>query len=113
MVIDKIFKKVQQAQQVPSSTANENEIDNKNIHQFLLPYQGDKGCNLIKSMNKCVIKLLPNNTKIEVALKSTKLSSCFNVKDKIDFERNHNLFIMQNVLNQLALKIVWQKVLVE
>ena len=58
---------------------------------MLLPYQGDKGCNIIKSMNKCVNKLLPNNTKIEVAFKSTKLSSCFNVKDKIDFEHNHDL----------------------
>ena len=38
-------------------------------------------------MNKCVNKLLPNNTKIEVAFKSTKLSSCF----KTDFEHNHDL----------------------
>ena len=90
-VIDKVFKQVQQAQQVPSNTANEKESDNKNIHRLLLPYQGDKGCNIIKSMNKCVNKLLPNNTKIEVAFKSTKLSSCFNVKDKIDFEHNHDL----------------------
>ena len=36
-------------------------------------------------------KLLPNNRMIEVAFKSTKLSSCFNVKDKIDFEHNHDL----------------------
>ena len=43
------------------------------------------------SMNKCVNKLLPNNTKIEVMFKSTKLSNCFNVKDKIDFEHNHDL----------------------
>ena len=39
----------------------------------------------------CVNKLLLNNTKIEVAFKSTKLSSCFNVKDKIDFKHNHDL----------------------
>ena len=85
-VIDKVFKQVQQAQQVPSNTANEKESDNKNIHRLLLPYQGDKGCNIVKSMNKCVIKLLPNNTKVKVAFKSTKLSSCFNLKDKTDFE---------------------------
>ena len=42
-------------------------------------------------MKKHVNKLLPNNTKIEVMFKSTKLRSCFNVKDKIDFERNHDL----------------------
>ena len=39
-----------------------------------------------------------------------KLSSCFNVKDKIDFEHNHDL---QIVLNQLASTIMWEKVLVE
>ena len=47
-VIHKVFKQVQQAQQVPFKTANENESDNKNIHWLLLPYQGDKGCNIIR-----------------------------------------------------------------
>ena len=42
-------------------------------------------------MNKCFNKSLPNNTKIEVAFKSTKLSSRFNVKGKIDFEHNYDL----------------------
>ena len=42
-------------------------------------------------MNKSVNKLLPNNTITEVTFKSTKLSSCFSVKDKIDFEHNHDL----------------------
>ena len=32
-VIDKLFKQVQHAQQVPSNTANEKENDNKKIHQ--------------------------------------------------------------------------------
>ena len=49
-VIDKVFKQVQQAQQVPSNTANEQESQNKNIHRLLLPYQGDKGCNIIKQL---------------------------------------------------------------
>ena len=42
-------------------------------------------------MNQRVNKLLPNNTKIEVTLKSTKLSSYFNVEEKTDFEYNHDL----------------------
>ena len=90
-VIYKVFKQVQQAQQVPSNTANEKECNNKNIHRLLLPYQGDKSCNIIKSKNKCANKLLPSNTKIEVAFKSTKLSRCFSIKDKIDFEHNYDL----------------------
>ena len=44
-----------------------------------------------ESIKSSVKKLLPSNTKTEVALKSTTLSSCFNVKDKIDFENNHDL----------------------
>ena len=69
----KLFKHVQQAQEVPS---NEKESNNENKHRLLLPFQGDKGCNIIKSINKRVNKLLPNNTMIEVAFKSTKLSGC-------------------------------------
>ena len=53
-------------------------------------------------MNKCVNKLLPNNTKIEVAFKSTKLSSCFNVKDKIDLEHNHDLSCEMSCINDYA-----------
>ena len=87
----KFSNKFKKLSKVPSNTTNEKQSDKKNIHRLLLPYQGDKGCDVIKSMNKCVNKLLPNNTKIEVAFKSTKLSSCFNVKDKIDFEHNHDL----------------------
>ena len=90
-VIDKFFKQVQQAQQVSSNTSNEKKNDNKNILRLLLSYQGDKGCNIIKSMNKYVNNLLLNNTKIEVAFKSTKLNSCFNVKDKTGFKHNHGL----------------------
>ena len=47
-------------------------------------------CNIIKSMSNCVNKLLPSNIKIEM-FKNTKLSSCFNVKNKIDFEHDHDL----------------------
>ena len=89
-VIDKV-KQVQQAQKVQTNTANENENVNKKIYCLFLPYQGDEGCNIIKSMNKRVNKLLRNNTKIEVTFKSTKLGSCFDLRDKIDFEHNHDL----------------------
>ena len=41
-------------------------------------------------MSKRVNKF-PNKTKTEKTFKSTKTSSCFNVKDNIDFEYNHDL----------------------
>ena len=80
----------QEAEKIPTNIANENENGNKKIHHFLLSYQGDEGCYIIKSMNKCINKLHSNNTKIEVTFKSAKLSSCFNFKDKVDFEHNHD-----------------------
>ena len=80
----------QEAEKIPTNTANENENGNMKIHHILLSYQGDEGCYIIKSMNKCINKLHSNNTKIEVTFKSAKLSSCFNFKDKIDFEHNHD-----------------------
>ena len=76
---------------MPTNTANENGNDNKKINCLLLLYQRDESCNIIKPMNKRVKKLLPKNSKIEVTFKSTKLSSCFNVKDKLDFEHSQDL----------------------
>ena len=57
-------------------------------------------CYHIKDMKVVIlknqwIKVLTNyfqiNTKIETTFKCTKLSSCFNVKDKINIEHNHDL----------------------
>ena len=39
----------------------------------------------------CVFVAIQYNSKIEITFKSTKLRSCFNVKDKIDFEYKHDL----------------------
>ena len=49
----------------------------------MLPYQGDKGSNLLKSLKRYVSKLLPENTKLEITFISKKLNSCFLIKDKI------------------------------
>ena len=67
--------------------------------------------NIMKSMNKCVKKLLPNNTKIDVAFKSTKLSTFVNVKDKIDFEHNHDLIYHKKCPEPTC--FMWGKDLVE
>ena len=48
-IIDKVIKQFQKAQQVPSNTTNEKENDNKKTHQLLLPYQGQEGCNIVKT----------------------------------------------------------------
>ena len=62
----------------------------------MLPYQGDKGSNLLKSLKRYVSKLLPENTKLEITFISKKLNSCFSIKDKTNFAHQHNLIYHVN-----------------
>ena len=62
----------------------------------MLPYQGDKGSNLLKSMKRYVSKLLPEHTKLEITFTGKKLNSCFSIKDKTSFEHQHALIYYIN-----------------
>ena len=44
----------------------------------MLPYQGDKGSNLLKSMKRYVSKLLPEHTKLEITFIGKNLIHVFN-----------------------------------
>ena len=46
---------------------------------------------VIKSMKKRMKTLLPTNIKTKIAFTGSKLSTCFQVKDKTKFERNHDI----------------------
>ena len=72
-----------------------NEQDHRNIdtninnntvtttHVLVLPYKGEKGKkNLIKSFNKHVKKVLPENHLSWHAYRSKRLGSFFNIKDQ-------------------------------
>ena len=50
-------------------------------HFLLLPYKGERGEHLIKSMKRIISKLLRPEIKTEVASTGIKLSTCLNVKD--------------------------------
>ena len=54
-------------------------------HLLVLPYQGQKGDFIIKSMRKRLKTLLPDSVKTDVAFKGKQLSSCFNIKGKTKF----------------------------
>ena len=62
----------------------------------MLPYQGDKGSNLLKSMKRYVSKLVPEHTKLEITFTGKKLNSCFSIKDKTSFEHQHDLIYYVN-----------------
>ena len=54
-----INKVIADAKKVPSASENDSSSNDK-IHRLMLPYQGDKGSNLLKSMKQYVGKLLPS-----------------------------------------------------
>ena len=55
-------------------SANENDSsNNEKNHRLMLPYEGDKGSSLLKSMKRYVDKLLPEYMKLEITLQVKKL----------------------------------------
>ena len=60
---------------------NINILSDKIVHTLKLPYKGDHGTNLIKSIKASTKKSLPENYDVRIILTGTKLSSQFNIKD--------------------------------
>ena len=70
---------------------NENNSNDKIIHTLKLPYQGDEGVSLIKSIKNATKKTLPENHDVRVILTGKKLSSLFNIKDDTKKMHKHDL----------------------
>ena len=66
-------------------------VNEENQHLLLVPYQGIKGDFVIKSMKKRMKTLLPTNIRTKIAFTGSKLSTCFQVRDKTKFEHNHDI----------------------
>ena len=62
----------------------------------MLPYQGDKGSNLLKSMKRYVSKLLPEHTKLKITFTSKIFNSRLSIKHKTKFEHQHDLVYYVN-----------------
>ena len=59
-------------------------------HFLVLPYQGQKGDFIIKSMRKRLKTLLPDNIKTDVAFQGKQLRSFFNIENKTKFLHKHD-----------------------
>ena len=66
----------------------------KTKKHLLIPYQGGKGEQVIKSVRETVKRLLPSNIKVQVSSAANKLSSCFNITDKTKFEHRHDVIYL-------------------
>ena len=61
----------------------------------MLPYQGEQGSRLVKSLKRSITKLLPKATQLEFEVTGSELSSThFQIKDKTEFEHNHDVFYL-------------------
>ena len=67
---------------------------------LLLPYQGNKGIGLIKSLKRNLNKHLPNNIKMQVTITSQKLSTQFNVNVMTKFEHKHDVIYLDKCPEQ-------------
>ena len=66
-------------------------------HRSEQPYKGDKGTNILRSMEKYVRKLIPKKSTLQIThTGKKKLSSQFNIKDKTNFDQQHDLIYHVN-----------------
>ena len=98
-IINQVFEQIKGKQRDPVPNSN---VSNKTIleehddkkHLLMIPCQGEKGEQVIKSVRKSAKRLLPSNIKLQVSFTGTKLSSRFNIKEKTKFEYKHDVIYL-------------------
>ena len=70
---------------------NENENGVTSKRTLVLPYAGEKGCSIVRSLEKQLKRSLRNNVKPNIVFTGTKLSSNFNVKDPVPFTEKYDV----------------------
>ena len=94
-VINQVLNEVEEKHKTSVNNISEESkvspVTDLKRHLLVLPYQGQKGDFIIKSMRKRLKTLLPDNVKTDVAFQGKQLSSCFNIKDKTKFPHKHDL----------------------
>ena len=70
---------------------NLNRLCDKIVHILKLPYKGDHGINLIKSIKTSTKKSLSDKHDVRIILTGTKLSSHFNIKYERNKQHKHDL----------------------
>ena len=70
-------------------TANNESISTTN--RLILPYKGEQGQKIIKSLDNYVKRYLPQNHTAQYVYISRKLGSAFDIKDQTKLEHKHDL----------------------
>ena len=89
-VVKKILMEVKEKIDNRHNTARKKHT----IHLLLLPYQGEKGLHLTKSLKRNLKSLLPSTVKANIGFTGKKLSTCFQIKDQTKLEHKHDIIYL-------------------
>ena len=81
-------------------------LQNELCHFLLLQYKGKRADNVIKSMKKTIHKLLPETVNTQITYTGRKLSTYFQIKDKINLITSMTWCIIQSALVSYVTKIM-------
>ena len=91
-----VFDQVNEECKAPRNPDYDNNVTANNeiiitTHRLILPYKGEQGQNIIKSLNNYVERLLPQNQTAQHLYISRKLVSTFDIKDQTKLIHKHDL----------------------
>ena len=89
-IIEQTIEKVKNQNEMPRSTQLKTNIE-ENEHLLMLPYKGKVGKATLKFLQHTLKSVVPANNTCKIIYTGTKLSSEFNIKDKISRENKHDL----------------------
>ena len=84
------------------------------MHIISLPYKGEKGKKLIKSLNNTLVNVLPEGHTTKIVYSGKKLGSYFNIKDQTKMQHQNNLIYftecpendcMENYVGEMEIRL--------
>ena len=94
-MIKQIMKEVKENKRSLVTVQNDAPLQNtkndRKIHSLILPFPGAKGNTMLKSMNRCIKRIVPNNVIRRITYTGYKLNTRFQIKDKTAHLHKHDL----------------------
>ena len=81
----------------------QNTKNDRKMHSLMLPFVTAKGNILLKSMNKCIKRIIPSDANTRITYTGRKLNTRFQIKYKLPKFINMNRFIMSRSVMQPGL----------
>ena len=109
-LVTSILKNVKDKQngteeEIPTTEEDSNEESpDPKFLMIKVPYAGEKGETLIKTLHTTLKRNLPDNQEVRIVQTGTKLSKYFNIKDKVDAKHQSNVIYYRDCTNKKCRK---------